>query len=135
MDTEAEHLPEFDQYRVLFDHSPVCIHEIDTDGRIVSMNPAGLRLIGVTDPNEIVGVRYLDFVSPQDRPRIGRLMAQALAGQAAEFEFRVAGAKRTRVFTSCFIPLPNAAGDVVIVEPGSRSRPVQPVSRLVFAAR
>ena len=40
-------------------------------------------------------------------------MAQALAGQAAEFEFRVAGAKRTRVFTSCFIPLPNAAGDVV----------------------
>ncbi len=113
MDREGEPLPELDQYRILFDHSPVCIHEIDTDGRMVSMNPAGLRLIGVTDPNEIVGVRYLDFVSPQDRQRIGRLMAQALAGQAAEFEFRVAGAKRTRVFTSCFIPLPNAAGDIV----------------------
>jgi len=40
-------------------------------------------------------------------------MAQALAGQAAEFEFSVAGAKGTRVFTSCFIPLPNAAGDIV----------------------
>lgn len=106
-------MPELDQYRTLVDHSPVCIHEIDTDGRIVSMNPAGLRLIGVTDQKEIIGLRYLDFVSHQDRQRIGLLMAQALAGQAAEFEFSVAGAKRTRVFTSCFIPLPNAAGDIV----------------------
>ena len=105
-------MAESDQFRILFDHAPVCIHEIDTDGRLLSMNRAGLSLLGVADEGAIVGLPYLDFVGPQDRERIGLLMAQALAGKAAEFEFASVGSKRTRFFTSCFIPVPNAAGDV-----------------------
>ena len=86
------------------------IHEIDTGGRLVLMNQAGLDLLGVADAGAIVGLRYLDFVGPQDRQRIGLLMAQALAGRAASFEFSVAGAKRTRCFSSCFIPLTSGVG-------------------------
>ncbi len=104
-------MAESDQFRILFDHAPVCIHEIDTDGRLLSMNRAGLNLLGVADEGRIVGLPYLNFVGPQDRERIGLLMAKALAGKAVEFEFASVGAKRTRFFASCFIPVPNAAGD------------------------
>ncbi|HSH40715.1 MAG TPA: PAS domain S-box protein, partial [Arenicellales bacterium] len=32
------------RYRTLFEHAPVCIHEIDLDGRIAAMNPRGEQI-------------------------------------------------------------------------------------------
>lgn len=34
-----------EKYRTLVEHAPLCIHEIDRDGKILSMNPAGLELM------------------------------------------------------------------------------------------
>lgn len=31
---------ELDRYRILFDQAPVCIHEIDGNGRLLAMNRA-----------------------------------------------------------------------------------------------
>ncbi|NRB38527.1 MAG: PAS domain S-box protein [Pseudomonadales bacterium] len=35
------------RYRARVDNAPVCIHEIDLDGRLVKMNPAGLKMMGM----------------------------------------------------------------------------------------
>jgi PAS domain S-box-containing protein len=101
-----------ERYRSLVENAPVCIHEIDTAGRLMSMNPAGLRMMGLTSVSQVVGMAYLDAVSPADRPRIGGLLARALAGEASEFEFLVPSQGAPRVFASCFIPLVGEGGVV-----------------------
>jgi len=113
-----------DRYRILFDLAPLCVHEIDADGRLIAMNPAGLAMMGVASEDAIRGRDYLTLVGRSDRDRVRRLMANAFAGQACAFEFcaaasvalaRAQGAPATarpRHFTSCFIPSPGAHGHI-----------------------
>ena len=42
-----------DRYRILFDLAPLCVHEIDADGRLLTMNRAGLALVGVDSEDAI----------------------------------------------------------------------------------
>ncbi|MFV1991404.1 MAG: PAS domain S-box protein, partial [Acidimicrobiales bacterium] len=35
-------------YAAIVENAPICIHEIDLDGRLTSMNPAGLAMLGTT---------------------------------------------------------------------------------------
>lgn len=106
-------LQDFDRYRILFDRAPICIHEIDADGRLLSMNQAGLDLVGVDHEEQVLGRAYLDFVAPAERKRIGCLMDNAFKGDASEFEFPGAGAApQKRYFSSCFIPCPGRDGEI-----------------------
>ncbi len=104
-----------DRYRILFDLAPLCVHEIDTEGRLIAMNPAGLAMMGVANEDAIRGRDYLTLVSRSDRDRVRRLMADAFAGQARALEFCAAGEPATdhpRHFTSCLIPSPDAHGHI-----------------------
>jgi PAS domain S-box-containing protein len=98
-------------YRTLFDNSPLCIHEIDMDGRLSSMNKAGLLMMYMNEESEVRGRLYLDMVSPADRERIGELLAGAYAGGACNFEFRSSG-RSGRILKSCFVPIRNIKGDI-----------------------
>ncbi|MEQ8667147.1 MAG: PAS domain S-box protein [Rhodospirillales bacterium] len=102
-----------ERYRRLVQASPICIHEIDLDGRLASMNPAGLRMMGVENENEVCGLRYLDVPVAEDRERIATLLEQAKRGTSSEFEFRVETPDRLLYFASSFQPVRNAAGDIV----------------------
>jgi PAS domain S-box-containing protein len=94
-----------DCLRALFDQAPLCIQTIGVEGRLVAMNPAGLVQVGADSEDAIRGRPYLDLVSPQDRDRVRRLMAEAFAGQPAEFEFDADGPPPARRLASCFIPV------------------------------
>lgn len=99
------------RYRTLIENSPLCIHEIDMDGRIASMNQAGLLMIGVEEENAVRGFPYLDTVSTGDRERIGNLLTMAYAGETSHFEFKSSG-PRAQFFKSCFVPIINTEGRV-----------------------
>jgi len=99
------------RYRTLVENSPLCIHEIDKNGRLTSMNRAGLRMMGAKDESAVRGLLYLDAVSAADRGRIGELLAKAYAGETSHFEFKSAG-PRERNFKSCFVPVMNSEGSV-----------------------
>jgi diguanylate cyclase (GGDEF)-like protein/PAS domain S-box-containing protein len=99
------------RHRLLIENSPMCIHEIDMDGRIASMNRAGLGMMGFKDEDEVLGYLYLDAVSEADRGRIGELLAKAYAGETSHFDFQGSG-PRARIFKSCFVPIKNKNGDV-----------------------
>ena len=43
-----------EEYRLLVENCPVCIHQIDLSGRLMSMNRAGLTMLGLDDESEIV---------------------------------------------------------------------------------
>ncbi|MBI3411063.1 MAG: PAS domain S-box protein [Planctomycetes bacterium] len=99
-------------YRLIVETAPICIHEVDRIGRLISMNPTGLKMMGLTDENQLGGMAYLDAVAPADRPRIGELLDRALAGQSAEFEFVAATEGEPRRFASSFIPIRGKDGSV-----------------------
>jgi diguanylate cyclase (GGDEF)-like protein/PAS domain S-box-containing protein len=94
---------------LLIENSPMSIHEIDMDGRITSMNRAGLGMRGVNEEREVQGSFYLDVVSSDDRERVGELLARGLAGETSHFEF-MAGGAQGKIFKSCFVPIKNKAG-------------------------
>ncbi|MFA7239518.1 MAG: PAS domain S-box protein [Sulfuricellaceae bacterium] len=101
------------RYRLLVEYSPYCVHEIDLEGRIQSMNRAGLAMLGLDDAAKVCGMQYLGSVSQQDAGRVGALLQDAIAhGIASHFEFAAAGDAR-RYFESCFIPIKDADGKVL----------------------
>ncbi len=97
--------------RLLVENSPMCIHEIDMGGRIVSINRAGLGMLGLKEECEAQGSLYLDSVSAEDRERIGALLAQAYAGESSHFEFKTSRPPG-QIYKSCFVPIKNKNGDV-----------------------
>ena len=99
-------------FRLLVEFSPFCIHEIGLDGRILSMNRAGLDMLRLKNEAEVAGVAYLTSVGGGDRKRIGNLLSQAYKGVSSHFEF-ASSSKEPRVFKSCFIPITDANGTVV----------------------
>lgn len=99
------------RHRLLVENSPMCIHEIDIDGRIISMNRAGLNMLGFKEENEAQGFLYLGAVSDADRERIGALLTKAYAGETSHFEYK-AGGRRGQIYKSCFVPIKNKNGSV-----------------------
>lgn len=112
LDEEALRASE-NRYRLLIESSPFCIHEIDLEGRLQSMNRAGLDMLGLSDVEAIRGMPYLDAVSRQDAERIGALLRDAITvGTPSHFEFAAAGDAPLH-FKSCFIPLKDSGGKVL----------------------
>lgn len=98
------------RYRMLIKNAPYCIHEIDKQGRIISMNQAGLNMMGVQTEAAICGKLYMDAVSENDKERINRLLNLALQGQHSEFEFE---SSNNCYFQSSFVPICDAGGSVL----------------------
>lgn len=95
--------------RMLVEHSPICIHEVEMDGRLASMNQAGLSMIGMNNEEEVCGVEYLSAVNDRDRERIGGLLDRAREGKTNYFSFETPNG---RIFRSCFIPITDQRGSV-----------------------
>jgi diguanylate cyclase (GGDEF)-like protein/PAS domain S-box-containing protein len=100
-----------DRNRLIIENSPMSIHEIDMEGRIVFMNLAGLRMRGLKERSEVQGSLFLNIVSAIDRERIAELLAKAYTGEISHFEFKTGGT-RGRILKSCFVPIKNKNGSV-----------------------
>ncbi|MDP6909542.1 MAG: PAS domain-containing protein, partial [Flavobacteriales bacterium] len=101
------------RFRTLIENSPICIHEIDLDGKIVSMNKSGLDMLGVDSEQEVCGLAYLDAVESIDRPAIELLLDNAMKGTGSRFEFQGANVGKPVYYSSSFVPIKNKDGDVV----------------------
>lgn len=101
------------KYRELISVSPVCIHEIDLDGKLVSMNPAGLKMLGKDKESSICGLAYLDLPIPADRQRLSDLMDLARNGEGSTYEFRAPGESGELFFSSSFEPVKDEDGTVI----------------------
>ena len=99
-----------ERYRLLVERSPYCIHEIDLDARLLSMNPAGLAMVGAEREADVIGRPYLEIVGERDRTRVEDLRRRALQGEASQFEFE---ALNGRIFASSFVPILGAGGQVI----------------------
>lgn len=73
-----------ERFRVLVDHSPdaICVHE---GGRLVYLNPAGVRWIAAESADQLVGHPITEFVHPDSVPAmLARLATLREHGDASE---------------------------------------------------
>ncbi len=101
------------RYRTLVEHAPFCIHEIDLNGRFLSVNSAGAKLFDLSDEQQLIGVPYLDCVSQEDHVRVQAFLSNAYQGEPSAFEFKRVGERPARVIAASFIPLMNPEGDTL----------------------
>src|SRR5581483_2735859 len=68
-----------ERYRVLVEFSPnsICVHR---DSKLLYVNPAGRRLFGATNRDELVGRSVLDFIHPDSLPVVRDRIRQVGAG-------------------------------------------------------
>ena len=94
----------------LIQSAPFCIHEINLNGQIISMNKSGLRMMAMQKEEEICGVNYIDFVSSDQKVEVSKLLKKAFQGEFSSFEF--SPDKSELIFTSCFAPVFNSDGNI-----------------------
>ena len=86
----------------VLEHLPICIHEISTDGIITSMNQKGIEMIGGIKKESIIGTKYIDIITDEDKNVVEDYWDKAIRGELKKFTFR---GKKGRKFLSCFSPV------------------------------
>ncbi len=107
----AQHESE-SRYITLIEQAPICIHELDLDGKLTSMNGSGLAMMGLADQCQIQGLSYLEAVADEDKARVSDLLAQSFAGASSSFEFKAVGPAEQQ-YQSRLVPIKNGNGDVI----------------------
>jgi len=103
--TELNLIESKSRYKALIDNIPFCIHEINMEGNLISMNRGGLDMINLENEAEIVGVKYTSFPTDNEQAKVNELLKKALQGETSFFEFSAQDGKT--LLSTCFIPLIN----------------------------
>jgi PAS domain S-box-containing protein len=96
------------RYRALIENSPYCIHELDKNGILLSINKAGLEMMGVENEEDFLGITYDKLVDSTQSKMILELFSKSLKGESIQFEFT----KDEKHFLSSFIPITGGKSDV-----------------------
>lgn len=103
-------------YRSLFDVMPVAIC-IATDGKIVFVNPACLRILGASHSEQIVAHAMTEFIHPLDQNRSLIRLNKAGADWAnAPSQFRLRGLNgEMKMLLSSSMPIRYAGRDAILI--------------------
>ncbi|MEE8378971.1 MAG: diguanylate cyclase, partial [Gammaproteobacteria bacterium] len=104
-----------ERFRSLVENAPVCIHEIDLEGRLTSMNPAGLEMMGIENVTSIYGQAYLDVVAVEGVEHIRALLDRAYMGFSSFFQYKTESEGGPLFFESNFIPIKDGENAVIKV--------------------
>jgi PAS domain S-box-containing protein len=77
--------------RAVIDNEPQCVATISSDGKLLEVNPAGLRTLQASALDAVIGRPVDEFVHAGDRAAYGQLLAGAMAGASGNAQLRVVG--------------------------------------------
>ena len=89
------------RFRAAFDHAPIGMVVIDSDGTINRLNTSLLTML-TTDESEILGAKFVDLAHPNDREILERVASPAVAidGDVMRCEARLRRADGTDIWTT-----------------------------------
>jgi PAS domain S-box-containing protein len=100
--------------RAIFEAEPECLKLMDAEGRLLAMNPAGLRMLEVDDLASVLGTATDAMVAPEQRAAFRAVRERVFAGESGSLEFEIVGLKGTRrLMESHLAPVRDAEGKVV----------------------
>jgi PAS domain S-box-containing protein len=99
--------------RAIIDAEPECVKLLDSEGRLLTMNPAGLAMIEADAPEQVVGERVLSVVAPEQRDAFAALTRRVFQGESGTLEFEIIGLKGTRRWLETHaVPLRDPQGGI-----------------------
>lgn len=81
---ESPAVPRSDFYRSMLDMFEDCVKVIDPSGRLLFLNEAGRKVLGVA-PTQQLGMKWVDLLPPAAGPKVEQVLEQVLAGEATQF--------------------------------------------------
>ncbi|HEV7478430.1 MAG TPA: PAS domain S-box protein, partial [Burkholderiales bacterium] len=82
--------------RAIVDNEPECVKLLDAEGRLLDMNPAGLRMIEAAELGPLLGQCVHDLVAPEHRDAFREIVRRVTGGEEQSLEFEMIGLKGTR---------------------------------------
>jgi PAS domain S-box-containing protein len=79
--------------RAIVESEPECVKVVSTNGVVLDMNPAGLRMLEADRLAEVVNRPVRDFIEPADWPAFTALHERVSRGESGVLEFRIVGLK------------------------------------------
>ena len=79
------------KFRHLIEFAPIGVF-LSTDYKYIYTNPAGAKIVGLSDPGEIVGKSVTAFHNPKDAPTADQRVGRLLSGEKSEvprIEFKI----------------------------------------------
>jgi diguanylate cyclase (GGDEF)-like protein/PAS domain S-box-containing protein len=72
------------RFQTLFEHNPSVVLAVDTEHRVIEVNPAGLRISGYM-LDDVRGRPVSEFIPPSQRDRVRQFLNQAVKGETVSF--------------------------------------------------
>jgi len=85
-----------EQLQAIIDNEPECVKVLDSDGRILQMNPAGLAMIEADDPSQIIGKSSYAIIAHEYHDAFKELVNDVFSGKKKRLEFEIVGLKGGR---------------------------------------
>lgn len=100
--------------RAIVDTEPECVKLVGPDGRLLSMNPAGLAMIEADSFDQVRGRSIYPLVAKEHRPAFRALTERVFRGESGTLEFSVHGLKgRSRWLETKAVPFRSSWGEIV----------------------
>ncbi len=102
--------------RSIYEAEPECVKLMDTQGRLLDMNPAGLAMFEVESLDDIINKPLKSFIVDKDRQAFTQFTKQILKGESSSLVFEIEGIKGThRFMDSHAVPLMDEHGGIFAV--------------------
>jgi PAS domain S-box-containing protein len=105
-----------ERFRAIVETTPECVKLVAADGTILHMNAPGLRMVGATSADAVVGKNIYDLLAPGDRERFRAFNESVCRGRRGSIEFDIIGLDGTRRrMETHAAPLRNPDGTVALL--------------------
>jgi two-component system, cell cycle sensor histidine kinase and response regulator CckA len=100
--------------KAIIDSEPECIKMLDSDGKLLMMNQAGLEMIQADSFEQVSGQCVFPLVTPLSRDAFIALTKQVFQGIPGTIEFELIGLKERHVWLETnAVPFRNEQGEIV----------------------
>ena len=102
-----------ERLRTIIASEPDCVKQLDAEGRLLDMNPAGLAMIQAESIEQVRGLEIAQVIAPEYRSAFNDLHRRVFAGGSGTLEFEIIGLKGQRRWLATHaVPLRDASGTI-----------------------
>lgn len=100
-------------WRELITAEPAGVMTTDETSKIISLNPAGLELLGAATEDEVKGRLFVDFIAEQNKVEYRVMSQHTFAGEVGALRFSLYGLTGKEVSLDTYaVPFRNAQGQI-----------------------
>ncbi|MGE0588180.1 MAG: PAS domain S-box protein [Cyclobacteriaceae bacterium] len=100
--------------RTIIETEPECIMELDAHGNLISINPAGIKMIEAYGLEKVEGLYFLNIVEAEYRNEFKKIIGSVFNGDSLSFEYKISGLNGTvRWVEMNAVPLKDSRGQII----------------------